>query len=57
MEIVLACFMQVTNLVPVAAHLDCSKFTNIRTRLRTNYCAYAHVVGDFSREVFLCVQI
>ncbi len=41
MEIVLACFMQVTNLVPVAAHLDCSKFTNIRTRLRTNYCAYA----------------
>lgn len=38
MNIIWACFMQMINLGHVAAHLQNSKFINIRTRLRTNVC-------------------
>ncbi len=45
MEMVWACFMQMTNLVHAAAHLENSKLTKIRTRLRTNSCAYERELG------------
>ncbi len=44
-EMIWACFMQMTNLVHAATHLEYSKFTNIRTELRTNSYAYARVVN------------
>lgn len=52
-------FIQMTNLKHAAAHLENSKFINIRMRLRTNECSYIHceLGRDFSREVLLCVQI
>lgn len=55
----LGMFIQMTNLKHAAAHLENSKFINIRMRLRTNECSYIHceLGRDFSREVLLCVQI
>jgi len=43
MEMGWVCFMQMTNLRHVVTHLEYSKFVNIRTRLRTNSCVYAHL--------------
>lgn len=43
MELDWACFMQIT--LPVAAHVEDSKVTNVRTSIRTNSCVYACVVN------------
>ncbi len=40
MEMIWACFMQMTNLVYATIYLEYCKFTNIRTRFRTNSCVY-----------------
>lgn len=51
--------MQMTNLGHAVAHLEYSRFINMRTRLRTNECAYAYLANLVEKlwKVLLYVQI
>lgn len=51
MDMVWACFMQITNLSLAVAHLEQSKFINVRTRLRTRSCKYARVEKFFMKSL------
>lgn len=44
------CTVQITNLGHAVAHLEYSEFINITTRLKTNSCAYTHVLESFLRS-------
>ncbi len=57
MEMVWACFMQMTNLVHVTAYLEYSNSLTLGTRIKTNSSANAHceLGGKFSWEV-VCIN-